>query len=90
MWLDYTCSRLYANLDAFYPMEVKSNGRSSWVNLAFTVFSKNLNSHLVNMNDPVFSITQGIQAQRLFTLHAWHVFLGMISKIKTKHASELQ
>ena len=39
-WLDYTCSRLYANLDAFYPLEVKSNCRSSWVNLAFTVFSK--------------------------------------------------
>ena len=41
-------------------MKVKSNCSSPCVNLAFTVFSKFFNSHSINTNDPVFSITQGM------------------------------
>ena len=101
---DYTCSRLYSYLDAFQPMEVKNNYRSSWVNLAFTVFSKIFNSHSINMNDPVYLPRLLKACSHSLCLHCirdvfsnkgskkamMQFFGGMISKIKIRIISELQ
>ena len=56
-------------------MILKINCNSSTVNLGYTVFS-----HFLNMNDPVFSSTQGISTTAFLCIACMTCFLTSGSK----------